>query len=444
MEDMEMNALDIILKKRGGEELTREEIQFFVDGYTRGDIPDYQASALMMAIYFRGMTKRETFDLTDAMRLSGDVMDLSGIDGVKVDKHSTGGVGDKVSLCVGPIAAACGVKVAKMSGRGLGHTGGTIDKLESFPGFNVGISEEQFFSQVERHGIAIMAQTGDVAPADKKLYALRDVTGTVENMSLIASSIMSKKLAAGSDAIVLDVKCGSGAFMKAEEDARALAEEMIEIGKSAGRKMAAVISDMEQPLGRAVGNALEVREAIDVLNGKGPSDITELSLTIAGIMIYLADIAGSPEEGRAIASDAVLSGAALDKLREFVEAQGGDPACVDDPDRLDNRGLSEEICVEVKAPCEGYVESLNALSIGTASQHIGAGRLRKDDVIDLSAGIVLEKKCGEHAEEGDVLARLYGKDEESLEKAKDEVLGAYGFTEYRPEDRTLIKDVFGI
>lgn len=444
MEDMEMNALDIILKKRGGEELTREEIQFFVDGYTKGDIPDYQASALMMAIYFRGMTKRETFDLTDAMRLSGDVMDLSGIDGVKVDKHSTGGVGDKVSLCVGPIAAACGVKVAKMSGRGLGHTGGTIDKLESFPGFNVGISEEQFFSQVSKHGIAIMAQTGDVAPADKKLYALRDVTGTVENMSLIASSIMSKKLAAGSDAIVLDVKCGSGAFMKAEKDARALAEEMIEIGKSAGRKMAAVISDMEQPLGRAVGNALEVREAIDVLNGKGPSDITELSLTIAGIMIYLADIAGSPEEGRAIASDTVLSGAALDKLREFIEAQGGDPACVDDPDRLDNGGLSEEICVEVKAPREGYVESLDALSIGTASQHIGAGRLKKDDVIDLSAGIVLEKKCGEHACEGDVLARLYGKDEERLEKAREEVLGAYGFAESRPEDRTLIKDVFGI
>ena len=439
-----MNALDIILKKRSGEELSADEIRYFINGYTAGEIPDYQASALLMAVYFNGMTKRETFDLTEVMRTSGDVMDLSRISGVKVDKHSTGGVGDKVSLCVAPVAAACGVKVAKMSGRGLGHTGGTIDKLESFPGFNVSLSEEQFFSQVEDHGIAIIAQTGDVAPADKKLYALRDVTGTVENMSLIASSIMSKKLAAGSDAIVLDVKCGSGAFMKTEEDARSLASEMIEIGKRAGRKTVAVISDMEQPLGRAVGNALEVKEAIDVLNGKGPADITELSLTISGLMIRLAGIASSPEEGRSIAAEAILSGAALDKLKEFVKAQGGDETCVDDPDKLDNGSSAKEMCMEVKSPVSGYVISLDALKIGTASQHIGAGRLKKDDVIDLSAGIMLEKKCGEKVENGDVLARLYGRDRERLEEASQEVLGAYGFSSEEPEEKALIKDVLGL
>ncbi|MBR3146718.1 MAG: pyrimidine-nucleoside phosphorylase [Eubacterium sp.] len=439
-----MNALDIILKKRSGEELSADEIRYFINGYTAGEIPDYQASALLMAVYFNGMTKRETFDLTEVMRTSGDVMDLSRISGVKVDKHSTGGVGDKVSLCVAPVAAACGVKVAKMSGRGLGHTGGTIDKLESFPGFNVSLSEEQFFNQVEDHGIAIMAQTGDVAPADKKLYALRDVTGTVENMSLIASSIMSKKLAAGSDAIVLDVKCGSGAFMKTEEDARSLASEMIEIGKRAGRKTVAVISDMEQPLGRAVGNALEVKEAIDVLNGKGPADITELSLTISGLMIWLADIASSPEEGRSIAAEAILSGAALDKLKEFVKAQGGDETCVDDPEKLDNGGSAKELCMEVKSPVNGYVMSLDALKIGTVSQHIGAGRLKKDDVIDLSAGIILEKKCGERVENGDVLARLYGRDRGRLDEASREVLGAYGFSSEEPEEKALIKDVLGL
>lgn len=439
-----MNAIDLILKKRAGGELTKKEIEYFIKNYTRGAIPDYQASALMMAVCFMGMSKKETFDLTEAMRLSGDVMDLSQIDGVKVDKHSTGGVGDKVSLCVAPIAAACGVKVAKMSGRGLGHTGGTIDKLESFPGFNVNITKEQFFDQVNRHGIAIMAQTGVVAPADKKLYALRDVTGTVENMSLIASSIMSKKLAAGSDAIVLDVKFGSGAFMKTEKDARELASEMIDIGRSAGRKIVAVISSMEQPLGRAVGNALEVREAIDVLNGKGPEDITQLSLTIAGLMIFLAGIAESPEEGRSIAADSVTSGAALDKLREFVKAQGGDETCVDHPERLDNGGAAGETCVEVKARRGGYVSKLDALMIGTASQHIGAGRLTKDDAIDLSAGIVLEKKVGDQIGKGDVLAKLYGKDPGKLEQASVEVLGSYRFAEDKPEECTLIKDILGI
>lgn len=439
-----MNALDIILKKRNGGELSDDEIRYFVNGYTKGEIPDYQASALTMAIYFRGMTKAETFSLTDAMRLSGDVMDLSGIQGVKVDKHSTGGVGDKVSLAAAPIAAACGVKVAKMSGRGLGHTGGTIDKLESFPGFKVSLSEEQFFRQVNEHGIAIMAQTGDVAPADKKLYALRDVTGTVENMSLIASSIMSKKLAAGSDAIVLDVKCGSGAFMKSEHDARALAEEMIEIGKSAGRKTVAVLSDMEQPLGCAVGNALEVKEAIDVLNGRGPSDITELALKISGIMIYLAGLADSEEKAEKMAGEAVESGAAIEKLKDLVSAQGGDASCVDDPDRLDNGGAGAEKAVYVKADRCGFVSGLDALTIGTASQHIGAGRLTKDDDIDLSAGIVLSKKCGDQVEEGDTLAILYGRSEKALDEAAAEVEKAYSITEARPEDRSLIKTVLGL
>ena len=439
-----MNALDIIIRKRNGEKLSDEEIRYFINGYTRGDIPDYQASAFTMAVYFQGMDEEETFALTDAMRLSGDVMDLSAIKGVKVDKHSTGGVGDKVSLCAAPIAAACGVKVAKMSGRGLGHTGGTIDKLESFPGFNVSISEEQFFSQVNDIGIAIMAQTGDVAPADKKLYALRDVTGTVENMSLIASSIMSKKLAAGSDAIVLDVKCGSGAFMKSEHDACALASEMIRIGRNAGRKTVAVISDMEQPLGNAVGNALEVREAIDVLNGRGPRDITEISLTISGLMIYLAGFAGSREEGYELAKEAVASGKAVKKLREFVKAQGGDPACVDDPEKLDDCGMKKEKMIIVKADRKGFVHGLDALTIGTASQHIGAGRLTKDDKIDLSAGVLLSKKYGDEVETGDTLATLYGSDKAKLEEAAEEVLKAYTISDGAPEDRSLIRALLGL
>ena len=439
-----MNALDIIIRKRNGEKLSDEEIRYFINGYTRGDIPDYQASAFTMAVYFQGMDEEETFSLTDAMRLSGDVMDLSAIKGVKVDKHSTGGVGDKVSLCAAPIAAACGVKVAKMSGRGLGHTGGTIDKLESFPGFNVSISEEQFFSQVNDIGIAIMAQTGDVAPADKKLYALRDVTGTVENMSLIASSIMSKKLAAGSDAIVLDVKCGSGAFMKSEHDACALASEMIRIGRNAGRKTVAVISDMEQPLGNAVGNALEVSEAIDVLNGRGPRDITEISLTISGLMIYLAGFAGSREEGYELAKEAVASGKAVEKLRDFVKAQGGDPACVDDPEKLDNCGMKKEKMIIVKAGRNGFVHGLDALTIGTASQHIGAGRLTKDDKIDLSAGVLLSKKYGDEVETGDTLATLYGSDKTKLEEAAGEVLKAYTISDGAPEDRSLIKALLGL
>ena len=418
-----MNALDIIIRKRNGEKLSDEEIRYFINGYTRGDIPDYQASAFTMAVYFQGMDEEETFALTDAMRLSGDVMDLSAIKGVKVDKHSTGGVGDKVSLCAAPIAAACGVKVAKMSGRGLGHTGGTIDKLESFPGFNVSISEEQFFSQVNDIGIAIMAQTGDVAPADKKLYALRDVTGTVENMSLIASSIMSKKLAAGSDAIVLDVKCGSGAFMKSEHDACALASEMIRIGRNAGRKTVAVISDMEQPLGDAVGNALEVREAIDVLNGRGPRDITEISLTISGLMIYLAGFAGSREEGYELAKEAVASGKAVEKLREFVKAQGGDPELVWHPENMPRANIRKEIA----APQDGVIVRMECDEIGNASMILGGGRAAREDTIDLTVGLILSKKIGDAVKKGETVAVMYANDEQKLADAERRFHGAIDY-----------------
>ena len=319
-----MRMYDLIMKKRNGDALTKEEIDFMIDGYTTGTIPDYQMSAMMMAIYFRGMNEDETVHLTLAMKDSGDTLDLSGIDGVKVDKHSTGGVGDKTSLALTPMVASCGLKVAKMSGRGLGHTGGTIDKLESFPGFSTEISTDTFIKNVNEIGIAIMGQTADLAPADKKLYALRDVTATVDNLSLIASSIMSKKLAAGADAIVLDVKTGSGAFMKDEKDARALASEMVSLGKNAGKKTCAVISDMDQPLGYAVGNILEVKEAIDTLCGKGPEDFVELCLTLGSLMLVNGEIASSVEEGRSMCMDAISSGRALKKLHEFICAQGGD------------------------------------------------------------------------------------------------------------------------
>ena len=344
--NVRMRMYDIIMKKRNGGELSKEEIDFFVEGYTRGEIPDYQASALMMAIYFRKMTKKETLALTMAMAQSGDMLDLSGIRGIKVDKHSTGGVGDKTSLALAPMVAACGVTVAKMSGRGLGHTGGTIDKLESFPGFTTSLTAERFTENVNRIGMAIMGQTADLAPADKKLYALRDVTATVDNMSLIASSIMSKKLAAGADAIVLDVKTGSGAFMKEEKDARALAEEMVSIGNSAGRRTVAVISDMDQPLGRAVGNALEVREAIDTLRGKGPEDFTELCLTLGSRMLAAGGRAPGEEAARQMLAAAIEDGRALRKLAEFVEAQDGDAAAVYDPELLPKAKIIRPIAAQ--------------------------------------------------------------------------------------------------
>lgn len=432
-----MRMYDIIMKKRNGGELTREEIRYFVEGYTKGEIPDYQVSALMMAIYFRKMTEAETYELTMAMAHSGDMLDLSGIRGVKVDKHSTGGVGDKTSLVLAPMVAACGISVAKMSGRGLGHTGGTIDKLESFPGFTTALTRERFIDNVNRIGIAIMGQTADLAPADKKLYALRDVTATVDNMSLIASSIMSKKLAAGADAIVLDVKTGSGAFMKEEKDARALAEEMVKIGKSAGRTTVAVISDMDQPLGRAVGNALEVKEAIDTLNGRGPEDLMELCLTLGSRMLLAGGKAETEEQAAEKLRDAVESGAALKKLAQFVEAQGGDSRAVYHTELLPQA----KILLPVPAPKDGYVSHIACDEVGICSLILGGGRETKESEIDLSVGLVLHKKVGDYAKAGETLAVIHANDRAKANQAAQRFLSACAFAESAPKRTPLIKAV---
>lgn len=416
-----MRMYDLIMKKRNGGALSKEEIDFMIGGYTKGAIPDYQMSAMMMAIYFVGMNEEETLHLTMAMAESGDMLDLSGIHGIKVDKHSTGGVGDKTSLALAPMAAACGVKIAKMSGRGLGHTGGTIDKLESFEGFSTDISTETFIQNVNDTGIAIMGQTKELAPADKLLYALRDVTATVDNMSLIASSIMSKKLAAGADAIVLDVKTGSGAFMKKEADAFSLAKEMVRIGRNAGRNTLAVVSDMDQPLGRAVGNALEVKEAIETLKGKGPEDFTELCLTLGSLMLCLAGSARTQEEGRKMLEKAIADGSALDKLAEFVKAQGGNEKMVYDPSLLPSARIVEPLT----APCEGYIEKLVCDEVGICSLILGGGRETKESAIDLSVGIILEKKVGDHVKKGDVLAMLHANDRRKMEEAGKRLLSAY-------------------
>lgn len=435
-----MNIVDIITKKRDGSKLSKEEIEFFVNGYTKGEIPDYQASALLMAIYFQKMDKEETFQLTDVMRRSGDTIDLTAIDGIKVDKHSTGGVGDKTTLIVAPLAAACGVPIAKMSGRGLGFTGGTVDKMESIPGFRTAMEPEEFLDQVNNIGMAVIGQTGHIAPADKKIYALRDVTGTVENLSLISSSIMSKKLAAGSDAIVLDVKCGDGAFMKTPEDASALGKTMCEIGQAAGKKTVALITDMNQPLGQAVGNSLEVIEAIETLKCQGPVDITELSLRLAGTMIYVGGKASSAEEGDAMAKDALESGRGLDKLRQFIEAQGGNPQVVDDYSLFGPAKLS----LDIVSDSDGFVQKIKAESIGLASQHTGAGRLRKEDPVDLSAGIYLHKKVGDRVAVGDVLATVYGNDQAKLEIGAAEAKKAFVIGDDAPEKEALVKEVLGL
>ena len=416
-----MRMYDLILKKKQGGELSTDEIRYMIEGFAEGSIPDYQMSAMTMAICFRGMTPRETVDLTLAMRDSGDVLDLSGIKGVKVDKHSTGGVGDKTSLALTPIIAALGVPVAKMSGRGLGHTGGTIDKLECFDGFTTALSEEQFAGNVNTIGIAIAGQTANLAPADKKLYALRDVTATVDQMSLIASSIMSKKLASGSDAIVLDVKTGNGAFMKKLEDSRALAKEMVSIGTMAGKKTVAVITDMDQPLGRAVGNSLEVREAIDTLRGEGPADFKEVVFALGSQMLMLAGRAADEKEARALMEGVIEDGSALDKFAQFVRAQGGDAAPVYDTSLLPVAGKT----LEVTAKESGYVHRILAEDIGIACMTLGGGRETKESAIDLSVGIILEKKNGDAVSDGEVLATIYGNDDAKMQAAYEKIAHAY-------------------
>ncbi len=390
-------------------------------------------SAFLMAVYFKGMSKEETVCLTKVMRDSGDVADLTGISGIKVDKHSTGGVGDKTTLIVAPAAAACGVPIAKMSGRGLGFTGGTVDKLEAIPGYKTSLEREEFTNQVNDVGIALIGQTGHIAPADKKIYALRDVTATVENLSLITSSIMSKKLASGSDAIVLDVKCGRGAFMKDEASAAELAALMVEIGNAAGKKTMALITDMDQPLGNAVGNTLEVIEAIETLKGKGPSDITELSIELAAMMIFAGEKASDLDEARKMAKEAVTGGAGLDKLRALIEAQGGDSSVIDDYSLLPQC----DKVYEVKAEEEGYITQIDAMGIGIASQHTGAGRARKEDDIDPGAGIVLKVKVGSMVRKGDVLALVYTNRDPG--QIVDEVSGAIRISKEKIKNHSLIK-----
>lgn len=416
-----MRMYDIIMKKRNGEALNKQEIDFFINGYTKGEIPDYQVSALLMAIYFKGMNKEETANLTMAMVNSGDKLDLSKIEGIKVDKHSTGGVGDTTTLVLAPMVAALGIKVAKMSGRGLGHTGGTIDKLESFKGFTVEISEEEFIENVNKINIAVAGQTGVLAPADKKLYALRDVTATVDNISLIASSIMSKKIASGADAIVLDVKVGDGAFMKNKEDAFALAEEMVQIGKSVGRKTVAVISDMDQPLGKAVGNAIEVIEAIDTLKGRGPEDLLNLCLELGSNMVVLAGKAKTSEAAKEMLRGTIKDGSAVKKLKEFVDAQGGDSSYVDNTELFPKAKYIHHVI----STGTGFVEKIHAENIGLIAMELGAGRATKESSIDLSVGVYLNKKRGDEVKAGDTLAYIYSNSREKIEKAEKDIIKNY-------------------
>lgn len=432
-----MRMYDIIQKKKKGNALTGDEIRFMTEGYVKGEIPDYQMSALLMAVCFQGMSKEETLALTLAMRDSGEVLDLSGIQGIKVDKHSTGGVGDKTSLVLAPMTAALGIPVAKMSGRGLGHTGGTIDKLECFPGFSTALTREQFCRNVNRMNMAIMGQTADLAPADKKLYALRDVTATVDQLSLIAASIMSKKLAAGADAVVLDVKTGNGAFMKEEKDAFALAEEMVEIGKSAGKKMSAVITDMDQPLGNAVGNSLEVKEAILALNGLGPKDLMEVVYALGAEMVLAAGKADTKEGAEELLKQTIQKKTALDKLAEFVEAQGGERRYVYQPELLPAAGIQMQV-INTET---GYVGGIQAEEIGLASLILGGGRVTKDSPIDLSVGILLHKKRGQAVQPGEALATVYANDMEKAKEAYGKIVRAYSILPEAPEELPMIKGI---
>jgi pyrimidine-nucleoside phosphorylase len=420
-----MNIVEIIEKKRYGRPLTTEEIKFFVQGYTDSDIPDYQASALLMAIVLRGMDDRETSDLTLAMAHSGDILDLGDTAPFVVDKHSTGGVGDKVTIIVAPIVASQGLPVGKMSGRGLGFSGGTLDKLESIPGFNVDLSPAAFKKQLKELSIVVSGQSANLAPADGKMYALRDVTGTVQSLPLIVGSVMSKKIAAGADAIVLDVKCGSGAFMKTLEDAEALAEAMVTIGEYVDRKITALISDMNQPLGQAVGNALEIREAIDVLHDGGPEDIREHCLVVAGEMLYLGDLADSPDDGKAKAAEALASGVAWDKFRKLIEAQQGDLAFVDEPERLPKARLIET----VKADREGYLAKVQTDAIGFAMVNLGAGREKKGAPIDHAVGMIMHVEVGDHVEPGTPLFTLHANDEARQAEVKRRILDTLTFSD---------------
>ncbi|GHU50662.1 pyrimidine-nucleoside phosphorylase [Clostridia bacterium] len=429
-----LNMLSIISKKRDGMALNREEIEYFVENYTSGEIPDYQAAALLMAIYFKQLTSKEIFILTDAMMRSGDIIDLSGIGGIKVDKHSTGGVGDKTTFIAAPLVAACGVPVAKMSGRGLGFTGGTVDKMESIPGMKTTLESGEFFSLVNAVGISVIGQTGRLAPADKKLYALRDVTATVDVLGLIASSVMSKKLASGADALVLDVKCGSGAFMGTEEAARELAGIMVDIGAMAGKKVIAAVTNMDQPLGFAVGNSLEMIEVIETLKGRGPKDITEISLGMAAFMIYAGEKSETVDEAYGMAGLALKSGAGLKKLSELIRGQGGNDGVIDDYSLFPQAGIAEVI----RAKKDGFISGINAKAIGLASQKSGAGRERKDDVIDLSAGIVIRNKLGDMVKVGDELAVVYGNDELKVRESALSAGEAFAISDEKVPEKEMI------
>lgn len=430
-----MRICDLIYKKRNGNELRDEEINYMIDSYVKGEIPDYQMSAMLMAIYFMGMNDREISTMTKAMVHSGDMIDLSLIEGVKVDKHSTGGVGDKTTLIIAPIVACYGVKVAKMSGRGLGHTGGTIDKMESIPGLKTNISQEEFFKIVNETGLSIIGQSGDLVPADKKLYALRDVTATIESIPLIAASIMSKKLAAGSDCILLDVKTGSGAFIKTLEDSIKLAEKMVSIGESFQKKTIALITDMDIPLGKNIGNSLEIKEVVETLKGNGPKDLTEISIKLASNMLYLAG-KGKLEECEKMAEAVIKNGNAIDKFIEMVEAQGGNTQFIENLDKFKSSKFKKEIFS--KKGFEGYIIAMDTEGLGTTSTMLGAGRETIDDTIDFSAGIILEKKVGDFVKCGDLLATLFTNNSERLQIAEEKFIKSIIFGDKEPDKQPLI------
>ncbi|MCR8745215.1 pyrimidine-nucleoside phosphorylase [Romboutsia lituseburensis] len=432
-----MRIYDIIKKKRDSQELTKAEIDFFVEKYSKGEIPDYQASALLMAIYLNKMNKQETVYLTEAMMKSGDVIDLSDIEGIKVDKHSTGGVGDKTTIALAPLVAACGAPVAKMSGRGLGHTGGTLDKLEAIPGFSIEMEAKKFIDSVNEHKIAVCGQTASIAVADKKMYALRDVTATVDNISLIAASIMCKKLASGANAILLDVKTGDGAFMKTLDDSFELAKAMVDIGCGMNRETIGMITDMDEPLGFAVGNSLEVIEAIETLKGNGPKDFVMLCETLGAYMLVLAKVAKDFDEGIEKIREAISSGKALEKLKVFIENQGGDKNIVDDYSLLPTASK----IVEIKSPKSGYISKIEAEEVGVSAMILGAGRETKEDILDLSAGIILTKKVGDYVNEGDILAYMHLNKEEKLQQAKERFIAAYKIVNEKVEPKKLVYGV---